>query len=130
MSEEIKKSIYESIKEGYTEELWYDWFCKDDELENRGNLLLSKMKEIVFSKKIDINKNYMFFKNCSPFRGSLYDELKICDIETRDVLYSIVPRSGFIVDNGEAQVWGKENDFSEPIIAGTWEDVVNFFMKE
>ncbi len=125
--DEIKKSIYETLREGYTEDLWYDWFCKDKSLEKRGINLLNKLKRISLSKKIDINKNYVFFKNSCPVVGHLYDELKICDMETHDVLFVVVPKSGFKKDNEASQVWDIKDGTEKLAVSGTWKDVLKYF---
>jgi hypothetical protein len=33
----------------------------------------------------------VLFANCCPGEGKLYDEFKICDLETGEVIYSVVP---------------------------------------
>ena len=63
--------LIETIRKGYTEELWYDWFCKDSALENRGKKLFKKMKEIAFSSKINLENNYVFFKNNAKLSGKM-----------------------------------------------------------
>lgn len=109
-------------------DLWFDWFCKDTALINKGISLIKKLKAISKSNKFDNEKTYVFFKNNCPCVGNLYDDFRICDIETQDVIYTVIPKSGFKKDNCEAQVWGKENDFKEPIISGTWKEIKNWFL--
>lgn len=108
--------------------LWYDWFCRDSSLENKGKTLLQKLRAISNSKKFDNDKTYVFFKNNCPCVGSLYDDFRICDIETGDVLYTVIPASGYKRNKGKAEVWGRENDFKEPIIEGTWREVKSWFL--
>lgn len=110
-------------------DLWFDWFCKETSLINKGVALIKKLKTISKSNKFDNEKTYILFKNNCPCVGNLYDDFRICDIETQDVIYTVIPKSGFKKDNGEAQVWGKENDFKEPIISGTWKEIKNWFLK-
>jgi hypothetical protein len=55
----------------------------------------------------------------------LYDDFRIADKETHDVIYTIIPKNA---SDNEAEVWGKENDFHGPIVKGTWKDVKNYFM--
>ena len=108
--------------------LWYDWFCKDSSLKRKGEALLKKLKVIASSSKFDNDKCYVFFKNNCPCYGNLYDDFRICDKETGDVLYCVIPKSGFKRDEGRAQVYGVDNDFKEPLIEGTWRDVKAWFL--
>ena len=114
----------------FVESLWYDWFCKDSSLQNKGIALLKKLNQINKSKKFDSDKTYVFFKNCCPVNGSLFDQFKICDIENGEVLYCITPKSGHTFMNGKGDVWGKENDFKEPLVEGSWKDIKNWFLAE
>lgn len=103
---------------------WYDWFCRDTSLAAKTQNLGKKVLRVMKSSKIDIEKNYVFFKNNCPMRGSLYDDFRICDIETGNVIYTVVPRC---THSGKAEVWGRENNFQEPLVAGSWKDVKTFF---
>lgn len=109
-------------------DLWYDWFCRDTSLKRKGEALLKKLKAIASSNKFDNDKCYVFFKNNCPCYGNLYDDFRICDKETGDVLYCVVPKSGFKRDEGRAQVYGVDNDFKEPLVEGTWRDVKAWFL--
>ena len=120
--ENFKNGMY---KDGY--ETWYDWFCKDSSLPAKTEKLYKKILRILPSYKVDIDKTYVFFKNNCPMNGSLYDDFRICDIETEDVLFTVTPSNGHTRDKGQADVWGKENSFESPLIQGTWKEVVNFF---
>jgi hypothetical protein len=106
---------------------WYDWFCRDSSLFNKTVKLAPKVKKIAKSPLIDSHKVYVFFKNNCPMRGSLYDDFRICDIESGDVLFTVVPSNGHKSSEGSAEVWGKLNDFKEPLVLGKWKDVLNFF---
>ena len=106
---------------------WYDWFCKDTSLKRKLDKLFPKVKQISISAKVDLDKMYVFFKNNCPIHGSLYDDFRICDMETGDVIYTIIPASGHKVIKGQAQVWGRENNFNEALAKGTWKDIKAFF---
>ena len=108
--------------------LWYDWFCRETSLKRKGEALLKTLKVIASSNKFDNDKCYDFFKNNCPSYGNLYDDFRICDKETGDVLYCVVPKSGFKRDEGRAQVYGVDNDFKEPLVEGTWRDVKAWFL--
>jgi hypothetical protein len=106
---------------------WYDWFCRDTSLAAKTQNLGKKVLRLMKSSKIDTEKNYVFFKNNCPMIGSLYDDIRICDMVTGDVLYTIIPSSGFNATKGRAEVWGHENGFNQPLVTGTWKDVKTFF---
>lgn len=111
-------------------DLWYDWFCKTSSLSNKSKTLLPKLKAIVKAnagKKFLSTETYVFFKNNYPLYGRLYDDFRICDKETGDVLYTIVPKSGHRSEMGMSVLYGKDNNFQEPLVLGTWKDVVNYF---
>lgn len=109
-------------------DLWYDWFCRDSSLENKGKTLLQKLRAISNSKKFDNDKTCVCFKNNCPLIGSLYDDFRIVDIETKETLYTVIPSSGHESIKGKAQVWGIDNDFKEPIVEGTWREVKSWFL--
>ena len=108
-------------------ELWWDWFCKDSSLGNKGRSLLQKLNQIVDSKKIDADKTYVWFKNNCPLNGNLYDDFRISDIESDDVIYCIIPKSGHECDEGKAQLYSREHGFETPVIEGTWKDIKDWF---
>ena len=106
---------------------WYDWFCKDSSLKAKTVKLTAKLKQIVNSEKINQDTMYVFFKNNCPMVGKLYDDFRICDLVSGDVIFTITPKSGHDIHNNRAEVWGKDNRFEEPLVQGTWKDVKNFF---
>lgn len=109
---------------------WYDWFCRETALAAKTEKLYGKLLRIAESKKIDKEKMYVFFKNNCPMNGTLYDDFRLCDSDTGNVIYTITPSCGHTSNKGTAEVWGKENGFKEPIVSGKWRDVLNFFNKQ
>lgn len=103
---------------------WYDWFCRDTSLRGKTVSLTKKLKRIVNSPLINQDTMYVFFKNNCPMYGSLYDDFRICDLETGDVIYCIIPFIGHDKDHGLAEVWSK----GETVYIGRWTGVVNFFI--
>ena len=90
---------------------FYDWFCKDSSLERKSRSLFAKVKKFVKANpQIDTTKVYVFFKNNCPMSGPLYDDFRICTEES--VMYTVTPKCGH---SGKAEIWGKENDFKEPL---------------
>lgn len=137
------KSLRTFIKETENNELentymdyWYDWFCKEESLKNKALVLGKKVKQISNSSKINLDNQYVFFKNNCPIGGNLYDDFRICDLETGDVIYTITPSSGHTADKiavkkglkkGLSSIWGRENSFDGPLLEGSWNDVKKFF---
>lgn len=103
---------------------WYDWFCKDESLLGKTKKLGVKVKQIAKSDKVNCETMYVFFKNNCPMVGPLYDDFRICDIKSGDVIFTITPRSGH---TGKAEVYGRENDFKEALAEGTWKDIKTYF---
>lgn len=94
---------------------FYDWFCSDKALKGKSERLFRMVKRWVKKRNTDTEKVYVFFKNNCPMVGPLYDDFRICDIETGDVIYTVVPKCGH---SGLAEVWGKDNFFNGPIVTG------------
>jgi len=88
---------------------FYDWFCKEKSLENKGKTLMKKTKTFVEQMDIDVENTYVFFKNNCPMNGPLYDDFRICDVETGDVVWTVIPKCGH---SGKAEVWGSKNSFA------------------
>ena len=92
---------------------FYDWFCKDSSLRNKSWKLMKQVKTFLkHNPQIDLLEHYVFFKNNCPGRGPLYDDFRICNIETGDVVFTVIPKCGH---SGLAEIWGRENDFKGPI---------------
>ena len=129
IKELLEKRTNKTLTNDDVEDLWYDWFCKDKAILNKGKTLLCRLSSINKANKgkFDPEKTYTFFKNNCPLRGRLYDDFRICDIETGDVIWTIIPKSGHYSDEGKAILWGKVNDFEGPVLEGTWKDIVNYF---
>lgn len=106
---------------------WYDWFCNDSALRGKTYKLVPKIKRLSKSNKIDIDSMYIFFKNNCPMIGKLYDDFRFCDIKSGEVIYTIIPSCGHEIKFKKSEVWGKENNFKEAIVSGTWKDVLNYF---
>jgi len=95
---------------------FYDWFCSDKALKAKSERLFRMVKRWVEKRNTDTDKVYVFFKNNCPMNGPLYDDFRICDIETGDVIWTVTPRCGH---SGLAEVWGRQNGFKEAIAKGT-----------
>jgi hypothetical protein len=91
---------------------FYDWFCKETSLKNKASKLFPAAKRFAQKMEINLDTHYVFFKNNCPINGSLYDDFRIVDIETGDVVFTVIPKCGH---SGKTEVWGAENDFKEPL---------------
>jgi len=108
---------------------WYDWFCKDSSLPAKTQRLYKRVKAIKDSEKFNNDATYVFFKNNSPAFGTLYDDFRICDIETGNVIYTVTPKCGHKNSNG-GHIWGAENNFKEPLFEGKWVDIKKWFLNK
>jgi len=95
--------------------VFYDWFCRDSSLKNKSIKLFKQVKLFVKMKDVDLDSTYVFFKNNCPVGGPLYDDFRICDIESGNVLYTVTPKCGH---SGEAELWGRDNNFDGPLKTG------------
>jgi hypothetical protein len=86
---------------------------------------MPKVRKFIAKMNIDIDKTYVFFKNNCPGYGSLYDDFRICDIESGDVIYTVAPSLGYPKRKGEAEIWGRENNFDKPLkTAPSWSQLL------
>lgn len=108
---------------------WYDWFCRDGALAAKTKYLGKKVLSILDSKKFDKNKTYVFFKNNCPCVGPLYDQFSICDIESGDVLFccQYLKKGSHGCDKAHWEIYGRENDFKDVLIEGTWNECKKWF---
>jgi hypothetical protein len=96
---------------------FYDWFCKDSSLKKKAFRLFDHVEDFVRYFGVDMDSTYVFFKNNQPVNGKRYDQFKICDMVSGDVLWTVIPKSGH--PGIGAQVWGVENNFEEPLYEGS-----------
>jgi hypothetical protein len=88
---------------------FYDWFCKETSLEAKSKKLYRQAINFCKEFDIDLDTNYVFFKNNCPLDGSLYDSFSICNVETGDVQYWVCASSGFNYKKGQAEISGRVN---------------------
>lgn len=90
-----------------------------------------KICDIARSEKINWNKVYVFYKQICPMEGPLYDDFRICDIESGDVLYTIahIKNGCYGEDFSGWEVWDftVPNEKSEPVLRGKWKEVKEYF---
>lgn len=95
---------------------FYDWFCQEKSLKRKSIKLYKQVKRFVKQFNIDTSKYYVFFKNNCPMIGPLYDDFRICDFETGDVIYNVTSKSGH---SGNAEIYSRENGIDKPLYEGS-----------
>lgn len=106
---------------------WFDWFCKDQSLRNKTYALSPKVKRIAKSIKVNSDAACVLFKNNCPFYGSMYDDFRILDLTTGNLIFVVVPKCGSLINRGKTVIWGIENNFEEPLYIGNWEGALKWF---
>ena len=115
---------------------WYDWFCSDTSLKNRLVAMANKVKKIATSPKVNQDTMYVFFKNnCPMWTNGTYDDFRICDIETGNVIFTIIPKYPKATDEKKDYMYYKTENVSEvysreageTVVSGTWKDVLAYF---
>lgn len=106
---------------------FFDWFCRDSSLQKKGERLLKIALTLSKSPRIDEEKTGVIFKNNCPLAGNLYDDLRFID-SNGDVVFTIVPHSGHLRKLGRAEIWGRENNFKQPLFEGTWKEAKKWFL--
>lgn len=99
---------------------WYDWFCDHSQLGAKTQKMGRIIAKIGNDGKVNLDKQYVFFKNSCPMVGPLYDSFKICDGESANVVYCIDNR------NRRWQVYSAKNDWNEPIFEGSASALVKY----
>lgn len=103
---------------------WFDWFCKDSSLQKKLEVIGRKVVQIRKSKLIDIDNQYVFFKNNAPCSGGTYDSFSVCDMDKGDVQFWI----GKPNYSKNWEVHGVSNEFKEALFEGSWLEVKQWFL--
>lgn len=105
---------------------WYDWFCKDSSLARKTKRLGRVVSQLKTSNRVDIDKDYVFFKNNCPVAYPLYDDFRICDLKEGNVKYTVSYKNPYY--KGERwTVFGIDNDFDAPLLeVGTVKELIAF----
>lgn len=108
-------------------DLFFDWFCSTKALDIKGKKLLGNVRAISKSPKLNIDELYVLFKNNCPCCGGLYDDFRLVDMKSEDVIWCVVPphHDGY---NGE--VWTRNDKFEmyQVVADASWRDIKQFFM--
>lgn len=112
----------------------YDWW-NDTSACKWVSRLGNKIATIAKSKKVNLETNYVWYKQNCPCAGPLYDDFRIADIESGDVQFCIsnLKRGCYGEDFSGWEVWdySKSGEGSyatrKPVVKGTWRDVKKYF---
>ena len=84
---------------------FFDWFCTERGLKSRMLKLKGRIAYLVKMGVIDGDKNYVILKNNCPLDGELYDDFRVIDIETDEMICGLTPSSGFNSRKGKCEFW-------------------------
>ena len=125
----IEEIISKELSNQEIKSLWYDWFCSDEALINRGKKLISRLKSIVKANKRweNIGNFEVSFKNCCPVNGMLYDTILLHNNDSDDFI-QVTPCIGHYNKDffKKSEVWV---DDKQQII-GAWKEVLNWFKQQ
>lgn len=69
---------FEINAQAASNDAWYDWFCRDSSLLGKTKGLAPTVKKLYYGlldEGVDIGDWTVFFKNCCPCNGPLYDRI-------------------------------------------------------
>ena len=125
MNKFSKKSIPEFLKSSLDEQVesvWFDWFCEKTELRGKTVWIVTFLRAIADSPRFDKTKCYVFFRNnCSDI---LWDDFRICDMQTDKVLITVVPPQIGVRPHVAFLAIGSLH----PLYFDSWKDIVAWFM--
>jgi len=90
---------------------FYDWFCKDSQLEKIAKGFIPKLKFLVEQGILNGDNTYVWFKNNCPCQGALYTDMRFSLMdEDNTYLGGIAPSLGYDNCKGKCELWGiREN---------------------
>lgn len=91
---------------------WWDWFCRDSSLANKTKRMGKIVAQIKDGGKVDLDKNYVWFKNNCPMAYGLYDDFRIANLEDGEVQMTIVCGSTY-PDEDRYMVYGRKEKHGE-----------------
>jgi len=89
---------------------FFDWFCRDKGLKSRMLKMKGKIAFLVKSGVIDGDKNRVILKNNCPYDGDLYDDFRVIDIETDEMICGLAPSLGYTHMKGKCEFWKFDKD--------------------
>jgi len=103
--------------------LFYDWFCSDDSLANRGKVCLTRLRSLVRKCPSKFKDNDTIdIKNCCGMSG-IYDCVRVWD-EKGDFKYAFVPNEILSSGRGSSYMIGTD---SEIVTLKNWNELKKSF---
>ena len=73
--------------------MWMDWWCTDGALYNRTKAMVPTIRRLANSTMVDPDRDELVMKNNQPaWIDNTYDDFRICDRDTGDVKFTVIPR--------------------------------------
>ena len=92
---------------------WYDWFCKNTSLKNKTKRMGQIIKQLKDTGKVNLDENYVWFKNNCPLNGPLYDDFRIANIKDGSSEFVVVIESPW--EDTKFSVYSKIDFFDMPV---------------
>jgi hypothetical protein len=104
--------------------LFFDWFCREKSLRNKALGMIPMLKFLVENNVINGNTTRVIFKNNCPFDGNLYDDLRVIDIESDEMIMGVAPKLGYEGMKGKCEFWKFDEDRN--VVQTTFDNVKAF----
>ena len=79
-------------------------------LVNEIGFASSSVSKIAKEANVSPSTIYVFFKNNCPFDGELYDDFRVCDMETGEMICGLAPSLGYTHAKGKCEFWKFDKD--------------------
>jgi hypothetical protein len=86
--------------------------------------MIPMLKFLVENNVINGNTTRVIFKNNCPFDGNLYDDLRVIDIESDEMIMGVAPKLGYEGMKGKCEFWKFDEDRN--VVQTTFDNVKAF----
>lgn len=100
---------------------FWDWFCRESSLKNRGIALDKKVNQLIKLGVIDPDSMKVSYKNCCPLYGNSYDIILVQKVDSDEDVVWIEPSSGHESNKGVASAYNYSNGKSYEF--ANWSDM-------
>ncbi|QIW87706.1 hypothetical protein Ab1vBOLIVR5_gp58c [Agrobacterium phage OLIVR5] len=110
--ENYENGVYDELNVNMIDSIWHDRQVTDRDIQHRTKPLAKKVMRFlkVAEDKVDMDKNYVFFRNVKPTHGDIYDTFTITEKDQKKVIFFICPKIGHEVAKGKAQLLAVPDD--------------------